>query len=215
MMNDLVIFGAAEQAEVVHFYFDKFTNFKIKAFVVDDEYIQADTLLGLPIVATTEARNRFPACEYMMFVALGYSNNNLNRRNKFQEFRKLGYKFPSYVSTKASILIDHTSIGENTLILEENTIQPFVEIGNNVVLWSGNHVGHHSKVRDHVFITSHVVISGGVTIEEECFLGVNSTIRDHLVIGKGSIIGANAYVHKNAPNKSLYRGLVSVREEQS
>jgi acetyltransferase-like isoleucine patch superfamily enzyme len=33
-----------------------------------------------------------------------------------------------------------------------------------VTLWSGNYVGHHSIIEDDVFIASHVVVSGGVTI---------------------------------------------------
>ena len=51
-------------------------------------------------------------------------------------------------------------IGENCFIFEDNTIQPFVKIGDDVVLWSGNHIGHHAEIGDHCFISSHVVISG-------------------------------------------------------
>ena len=71
--------------------------------------------------------------------------------------KKKGYDFYSYVSPKATVLTN--KIGENCFILEDNTIQPFVEIGNNCVLWSGNHIGHHGKIDDHVFITSHCVVS--------------------------------------------------------
>ena len=51
-------------------------------------------------------------------------------------------------------------MGDNCFIFEDNTVQPFVTLGNNLVLWSGNHIGHHSTLRDHCFISSHVVISG-------------------------------------------------------
>ena len=40
-----------------------------------------------------------------------------------------------------------------------------------MTLWSGNHIGHHSVIEDNVFVSSHVVISGGVTIGDGCFLG--------------------------------------------
>ena len=62
----------------------------------------------------------------------------------------------------------------------DNTIQPFVEIGDNVTMWSGNHIGHHSKICDNAFISSHAVISGGVEVGRNSFLGVNSTINDHI-----------------------------------
>ena len=57
-----------------------------------------------------------------------------------------------------------------------------VKIGNNVVLWSGNHIGHNTVIRDNCFIASHVVISGFCEIGENCFLGVNSTVINNITI---------------------------------
>ena len=48
-------------------------------------------------------------------------------------------------------------IGENTFIFEANVVQPGVTVGDNVVLWSGNHIGHDSVIEDHCFIASHAV----------------------------------------------------------
>ena len=80
----------------------------------------------------------------------------------------------------------------------------FVKIGNNVTLWSGNHIGHHSSIKDNCFITSQVVISGGVEVSENCFIGVNSTIRDKVNIGSFSIIGAGSIILKNVEPFGLY-----------
>ncbi len=66
--------------------------------------------------------------------------------------------------------------------------QPFVSIGNNVTLWSGNHIGHHSTTIT-VFLTSLIVVSGGVVIEEQSFIGVNATLRDHITIGSRCVVG--------------------------
>lgn len=73
------------------------------------------------------------------------------------------------MSSHATVLNDGR-IGENVFLLEDNTIQPFVSIGNNVTLWSGNHIGHHSTIHDHCFLASHIVVSGGVVIEEQSSL---------------------------------------------
>ena len=75
-----------------------------------------------------------------------------------------------------------TPPGDNCFILEDNTIQPFVTIGNNVTLWSGNHIGHDSVIEDHCFITSHVVVSGHVRVGARSFLGVNATLRNAITI---------------------------------
>jgi acetyltransferase-like isoleucine patch superfamily enzyme len=81
--------------------------------------------------------------------------------------------------------------------MEDNTIQPYVVIGNNIILWSGNHVGHHSTIYDHVFVSSHVVISGHVTVGSYSWLGVNACIRDGIQIRKGTTVGMGAVVIKD------------------
>jgi UDP-3-O-[3-hydroxymyristoyl] glucosamine N-acyltransferase len=86
------------------------------------------------------------------------------------------------------------------------TIQPFVTIGNNVTLWSGNHIGHHSRIGDNCFLTSHVVVSGGVEIGNNCFLGVNATIRDHIKIASHCVVGANTLILKDTQEKGVYIG---------
>ena len=41
---------------------------------------------------------------------------------------------------------------------------------------------HGSAIGDHAFLTSHVVVSGHVTIGPYSFLGVNSTLRDGIAL---------------------------------
>lgn len=103
-------------------------------------------------------------------------------------------------------MLNQGKIGENCFILEDNTIQPFVTIGNNVTLWSGNHIGHHSVISDHCFIASHVVVSGGVEIGERSFIGVNATLRDHIKIGECCVIGAGAIILADAEAEGVYVG---------
>ena len=90
--------------------------------------------------------------------------------------------------------------------MENNVVQYAVRIGNNVVLWSGNHVGHQSLIRDHVFVSSHVVISGYCEVGENCFLGVNSCIANNVQIGKDCLIGMGAVVNKNTEERRVYVG---------
>jgi sugar O-acyltransferase (sialic acid O-acetyltransferase NeuD family) len=116
--------------------------------------------------------------------------------------RAAGYQIVSYVSSRATILPD-IQIKENCFILEDNTIQPFAQIGANVTLWSGNHIGHHSVIEDDVFIASQVVVSGGARIGQGSFIGVNATLRDHVTIGKKCVIGAGALVLEDQPDLSV------------
>ena len=89
------------------------------------------------------------------------------------------------------------------MILENQTIQPYVKIGNNVTLWSGNHIGHHSEILENTFISSHVVISGGCKIGKNCFFGVNSSVADGIKINDFCSIFMNTSVSKNLDIRSI------------
>lgn len=203
MKNQVVIFGTGDIAQLAHFYFSTDSSYEVVAFTVDAEYLDATELCGLPVVPFDEVHLSYPPSDCHFFVALSYSKLNSVRDKKYQAAKNLGYAIASYVSSHATVL-NEFYIGENCFILEDNTIQPFVEIGNNVTLWSGNHIGHHSKIEEHAFITSHVVISGGVTVGHHSFIGVNATLRDHINIGALSVIGAGAIIMSDTEEESVY-----------
>lgn len=203
MKNKLVIFGAGDIAELAHYYFSTDSIYEVVAFTVDSEYIDKGEICGLPIIPFNMVEQYYKPEKYFFFVALSYSKINSVREDKYLNVKSKGYKIVSYISSKATVLNNH-NVGENCFILENNTIQPFVEIGNNVTLWSGNHIGHHSKIEDHCFITSHVVISGGVRIGQNTFVGVNATLRDHICIGSHNVIGAGAIVMGDTEDKAVY-----------
>jgi sugar O-acyltransferase (sialic acid O-acetyltransferase NeuD family) len=212
MKRRLVIFGSGDIAQLAHYYFTTDSSYDVVAFAVDAGYLKETTFCGLPVVPFEDVINVFPPSDNELFVALGYSKLNGLRKEKFLAAKAKGYKIASYISSRASVL-NNGQIGENCFILEDNTVQPFVSIGNNVTLWSGNHIGHHSVIRDHTFIASHVVVSGGVDIGEQCFLGVNATLRDHIKVGDRCVIGAGALLLGDAEQEGVYIGAATERSK--
>jgi sugar O-acyltransferase (sialic acid O-acetyltransferase NeuD family) len=202
-MARLVIFGAGDIARLAHHYFSRDSPHDVVGFVTDREHRRADSLLGLPWVDVEHLRDRFPPSEHEAFVAISYARMNRVRADKYALMRDGGYRLASYVSSRCSYLSDSTP-GDNCFILEDNTIQPFVTVGNNVTMWSGNHVGHDSRIDDHCFISSHVVISGHVTVGAYSFIGVNATLRNSISIGEASLIGAGALIMKDTRPHSVY-----------
>jgi sugar O-acyltransferase (sialic acid O-acetyltransferase NeuD family) len=202
-MARLILFGAGDIAKLAHHYFTRDSGHEVVGFTVDAAYVKEDSFLGLPLVAFEEVARRFPPGEHQMFVALSYARMNRARAEKCAQAKELGYALTSYVSSRCSFLTDHP-VGENCFILEDNTIQPFVEIGNDVTLWSGNHIGHDSVIEDHCFITSHVVVSGHVRVGAYTFIGVNSTLRNSITIAPETLIGAGSIIMKNTRPKEVY-----------
>ena len=202
-MAKLIIFGAGDIARLAHYYFTRDSEHEVVAFTVDQKYKESDTFLDLPLVAFEDLAQDFPPAEFKMFVALSYAKMNRIREEKYRSAKERGYELVSYVSSRCSFLTDHP-IGDNCFILEDNTIQPFVKIGNNVTLWSGNHIGHDAVIEDHCFIASHIVVSGYVRIGNNCFIGVNATLRNSITIAPETLIGAGAVIMKDTVAKGVY-----------
>ncbi len=202
-MAKLVIFGTGDIARLAHYYFSRDSPHDVVAFTVDAAYRDGDTFLGLPLVDFERVTEAYPPAEYQLFVAMSYAKMNRVRAEKYDRAKALGYQLATYVSSRCSWLTDHPA-GDNCLILEDNTVQPFVTIGNDVTLWSGNHIGHDSTIEDHVFLASHIVVSGHCHIESFCFLGVNATLRNSIRIATGTLIGAGAVIMKSTKEKGVY-----------
>ena len=204
-MKKIIIFGTGNIGELAHFYFTKDSPYEIVAFTADKKYIKKKEFLGLPVVPFEDIEKKYPPEKFDMFVALSYKYLNKIRAEKYYAAKEKGYKLVSYVCSK-SVFWDDLDVGDNCFIFENQTIQPFVKIGNNVTMWSGNHIGHEAVIGDHCFITSHVVVSGHVVIKPYSFLGVNCTIRDGITIAEKSVIGAGATIVKDTIPEGVYIG---------
>ena len=218
MKNKVVIFGTLDTAELAHYYLTNDSEYEVVAFTVNRDYLEEDTFTPrgtdkiYPVVAFEDLEFKYPPSEYLLFAPMTGVKMNTLRKKIYEEGKTKGYEYISYISSKATVC--NNKIGENCFILEDNTLQPFTEIGNNVVMWSGNHIGHHGKIEDHVFFTSHVVLSGHCHVKERAWLGVNATIRDYTTIGEGCLIAMGAMITKNTEDEGFYLGYPAKKQSK-
>jgi sugar O-acyltransferase (sialic acid O-acetyltransferase NeuD family) len=203
-MARVVVFGTGNWAELAHFYLTHDSPHEVVGFTLDRGYMKDASFHDLPVVPFDEVERHFPPGEFRMFIPISFKKMNHVRADRYHAARRRGYELISYVSSRATTWPGFTC-GQNCFIFEDNTIQPFVQIGNNVVMWSGNHIGHHTTIKDHVMITSHVVICGCCTIEEYCFFGVNSAVRDEAVIARETLVGMGVTIVKDTKAFEVYR----------
>jgi sugar O-acyltransferase (sialic acid O-acetyltransferase NeuD family) len=205
MQTKVVIFGVKDLAQLAKFYLETDSPYQVVAFTVHQQYIpESKEYLGLPVVPFESVEQAYPPTNFKFFAPITGQKMNRFRESIYLEAKAKGYKLISYVSSRASIF--NTDVGENCFIQEDNTIQPFVQIGNNIILWAGNHIGHHSVIKNHAFFTSHVVLSGHCIVEPYAWLGVNCTVRDGITIGEGSLVAMGACVTKNTEPNGVYMG---------
>ncbi len=204
-MAEVVIFGVKDFASLAHFYLQHDSEHHVVAFTVHRGFMPDEgEFEGLPVVPLEELETSYPPDRVSAFAPMSHRKMNRLREGVYNDLKGRGYRLISYVSSRATTFPEGR-IGDNCFILEDNTIQPFATIRDNVVIWSGNHIGHHSVVESHAFITSHVVISGHCRIGAYSFLGVNATLKDQITLAEGTLIGMGANITKDTEPWSLYK----------
>lgn len=201
----LVILGDSAFAEVAYECFTHDSEYEVIGFAVEAAYLTKTELFGLPIVPFEQIEEHFASDQVYFYAALVYSQLNRLRARLYQAAKRKGYQPASYISSQAFIW-HNVELGEHCFVFEDNTLQPFVKIGNNVVLWSGNHIGHHSVVQDNCFIASHVVISGSCNIGSNTFIGVNASLANDLTIAEDNWIGLGVTIVRNTEPNQLFKG---------
>jgi len=183
----------------------------VRRALVDDEssagavaFEEAFGTRATPIVALDELPSRCPPTEHLAFVAISSTHLNRVRMRLYEAVKTAGYQCASYVSSSAFVW-HNVTVGENTFIFENNVLQHFVEIGDNVILCSCNHIGHRSVLRSHSYLASQVVVSGFCEIGDHCFLGVNCTIADNVRVAPDCIIGAGSLILRDTRQGKVYR----------
>jgi len=188
----IIIFGNRQAASLARFYLEHDAHDSVAAFTVDGKYCDGTLFEELPLIPFEEINNYYPPQDYMMFCPLV---ENKAREIKLNEAKKKGYKIYSYVHS--TCIASSFASGENNFILEGNIIQAYVKMGNNIMMWTCNHIGHHSEIESHVFMASHVVVSGNCKVGKYSWFGVNCTIRNHINIAEGTFVCMGASVKNN------------------
>lgn len=200
----VVVFGVLDTAELAHYYLTHDSDCEVVAFTVSRDYIKEPFFKGLPVVAFEEVEALYNPADYYFFAPMTGRKMNKNREDIYNQARAKGYRFISYISSKATTFDNH--VGDNCFILEDNTIQPFATIGNNVVIWSGNFIGHHSTIKDHVFCAPNGVLLGHCVAESYCFIGANSTVREYTTLAEGTLVAMGANIIRNTDAWGVYTG---------
>lgn len=199
----LVLVGDSAFAEIAHEYFEADTEYEVVAFSVESAYLKRERLRGLPVTPFEFLARDFPPSEHEVFVAVVYTQLNRLRTRLMAQAKLNGYCLASYVSPHAFVW-RNVRMGEHCFVFENNVVQPFASIGCNVVLWSGNHIGHHTVIHDNCFVSSHVVVSGFCEIGEASFLGVNATIGNNVRVARDNWIGPGIVLLKDTEPGQLY-----------
>jgi sugar O-acyltransferase (sialic acid O-acetyltransferase NeuD family) len=201
-MSKIVLFGTGRGADVAYRFLTRDSDHTISGFALDRQFITSPTFHDLPVVPFDDVEKRFPPDEYQMLVLLGYQRMNALRAEKYLAAKKKGYSLASYVNSHFYRAED-LSVGENCFILDNQSISLDVKIGNNVVMWSSNHIGDMTTIGDHAWIASHATIAAEVDVKPNCFIGIGATVGNKITLGERTFVGADALVVSNTPEDAV------------
>ena len=201
-MSKVILFGTGRGADVAHRFLARDSDHQVCGFTLDRAHITRDAFHDLPVVPFEEVEEKFPPSDYKMLIVLGYQRMNVLRAEKYLAAKARGYGFISYVNS-AFYRAEELDVGENCFILDNQSISLDVKIGNNVIMWSSNHIGDLSSIGDHCWVASHVTLAAGVNALPYCFLGVGATISGNVILGQSTFVGAHAFVASDTEANSV------------
>jgi sugar O-acyltransferase (sialic acid O-acetyltransferase NeuD family) len=202
-MTNLIVFGAGKIAQAFHSFVSEDPELTIVAFTCDREFVTGPQFCGAPLVPFDEIESVYPAASHAMFVSIGYQELNAVRAERCRLAREKGYRLISWVSPRANVP-KSCAIGENCIVMEGASLQPYAMLGDDVFVWNGAVIGHHAKIGNHCWIASNATISSSAVIEPNCFFGVNAAVGHNVTIGARSLIGASAVITRCTAPEGVY-----------
>lgn len=203
-MADVIVFGAGDYAEQADYYLEHDSPHRVVAFALSRDYIREATFLGRPVIAFETVETAFPPDRFRIFLPMSSRKMNRNRESFLNQARAKGYAPISYVSSQCANHASH--IGENCFILERTNIQPHARIGDNCVIWCGTHIGHHSVIDDHNFLSGNVVISGRCRVRSHCHISAGAIVDAGVDLAQGTLLGLASVAVRNTEEWTVNMG---------
>lgn len=128
-------------------------------------------------------------------------NVTIGDGNRFEAYVSVGTaaEHRDFFKTEAGPV----KIGNNCVFREFVTINGathgLTQVGNNVTLLRGSHIGHDAVIGDRANLSCNVLIGGHSVIGEGANLGLGAAVHQFRVIGAFAMVGMNSTVTRNVP----------------
>ena len=136
------------------------------------------------------------------FISIG---DNRQRQNLARELAKEHTSCVQLTHPK-SIVSQHANVGCGSIVMAGSIIQPFVEIGEQVIINTASTIDHDCTIGSGSHVSPGVNLAGNVILEERCWIGIGSSVRQGCCIGADAVVGAGTTIVKNVPANAVVVG---------
>ncbi len=210
MMENVIIFGTTDLAEVLVYHLQHDERYKIVAVTVEMKYCNEKHFADYPLIPF-ETINDYIEDDYGFFICVGYSQMNEGRKKIYHKIKNNNYRVLTYIHPTA--VVQTNRISEGSLFFENVTIGPYCTIGTCNIFYPCAHLAHHSKVGNYNFFAISSSVAGHVIVENQCFFGNNSTTKNGIIIRNKTLLGAGAYLDKDTEEGAVIVPERSIRLE--
>ncbi len=207
MKQKLLIYGIGKYAQYVHYVFENDSDYEVVAFCVEEKLLVKENFDEKPLLKFESIENEYPTDSHSIFIAVG---NNKIRKKLFKESAAKGYSIASYISTKCRYW-SNLKYGKNVFIDEGCVLQPFVQIGDNSILFTSD-LGHHTKVGNHSLLSGSKT-GGNARIGENCYIGLNASIKQNIKVGDNTVVGMGCAIEKDTKLNEVYSNKGTVKRK--
>ncbi|WP_019542238.1 acetyltransferase [Selenomonas bovis] len=206
MEKPLIIAGAGRHALALVDMLQEMGK-TILGFSDPDETKWGTDILNVPVLGSDEdIIHRFPPSEIDIVNGVGSIRSLSLRKKIYCMYKQYGYSFVSVIHPSA-IISSHAHLGEGVQIFAGAIVYAMVSIGDDSIINTKANVSCESVIGNHVHVAPGVVISGGVTVDDEAHVGTGSVIIQGAHIGRSALIGAGAVVLHEVKSGKIYVGV--------
>ncbi len=202
MEKPIIIFGSGSFSELMTKYIERFSDWKISCYTVDDDYCNQDTQCGKRLIKSSEVAKLFPPDENDAFITIGYSNMGQTRQHAFEFLKSKGYSIRNFIHPQSYCYAD--MIGEGNIILEDAVLGIGSSLGNANLIWGASNIAHDCKIGSFCTTCANCTFGGFTEVEDNCFFGMNATIRDHIKVAHATLVSAGVYVSHDTQEYEAY-----------
>ena len=148
---DVVIFGVGLTARLAAYVLANDSPHRPVAFTVHERFVKEAEFAGLPVRRFEDLERACPPERVGMLAPLGWTRMGAFRREVMAAARARGYRFVSYVSSRA-LTWPAFAAGENCMVYDGVIVEPYARIGENCIVRAGATLSHDAELGDHFFV---------------------------------------------------------------
>ncbi|MFC5401728.1 acetyltransferase [Cohnella soli] len=176
-------------------------NIQVLGYVTPDA---APPSLPFVRIGDDEAVLHYPASSIALVNGIGFHPEHERRKKAYSTFKDKGYSFLSIVHPSA-VVAEGVHLSEGVQIMAGAILQPGTHIEENTIVNTRASVDHDCRIGPHVHLAPGSLLCGGVTVQQDAYIGAGATIIQGIRIHEKSLIGAGSVVVREVrPHTKVY-----------